>query len=149
MSIRSLPLTIAIVTFVTLVLFASAPPKPINAQVPTVVLAPQEFGIVATKPNPKHKEKTYCSADNVYFTFEPASSYSPNEYIRFYYLDEHKAIAHDEASLANVTVIVDDTVSAPKARLIRTEGGENIWDIVVTAAMKEAYNGCLEKIKTR
>ena len=46
--------------------------------------------IVATKPDPKHNEMKYCSADSIYFTFEPASKYSPNEYILFYYMDEHK-----------------------------------------------------------
>jgi hypothetical protein len=144
MSIRSLSLTIPIVA---LVLFASALPKPAVAQAPNVVLGPQ-FEIVVHKPDLKHSEMTYCATDNVYFIFEPASSYSP-EYIRFYYMDEHKAIAHDEALLANVTVVTDDTVSAPMARLVGTERGQNIWDLVVTATMKETYSSCLGKLKTR
>jgi hypothetical protein len=146
MSIRSLSLTIPIVA---LVLFASALPKPAVAQAPIVVSGPQ-FQIVATTPNPKYKEMTYCGAGDIYFTFEPATLYSPNnEYVLFHYLDENKAIAHDEASLANVTVIVDDTVSTPMARLVGTERGQNIWNIVVTAKMKEAWSGCLGKLKTQ
>jgi hypothetical protein len=140
---RSLPFVIAIVA---LVLFASALPKPAVAQAPTVVLTPQVFGVVEHKPDFKHGEMTYC-AD--LFVFEPATKYSPNEYVLFYYLDGNKAIAHDEAFLGNLTVIIDDTVSAPKVRHIHAEGGENVWEIVITAKMKEAYSGCLGKITTR
>jgi hypothetical protein len=144
MSIRSLSFPIAIVT---LVLFANALPKPAVTQTPTVVLAPQEFGIVEHKPDFKHGEMTYC---NNLFVFEPATKYSPNnEYLRFYYLSDHKTIAYDEALLRNLTVVTDDTVSAPKARLVRSEGSENIWEIIVTAKMKEMYSSCLGKIKTQ
>jgi hypothetical protein len=130
---------------VTLVLFASVLPKPTIAQAPTVVLAPQVFGIVEHKTDFKRREMTYC---NTYFTLEPAT-YSPNEYVMFYYLGNNAIVAYDEALLSNLTVVIDDTVSAPKARLVRTEGGQKVWDIVVTQKMKEAYNGCLGKIKTR
>ena len=143
---RSLSFTIAIVT---LVLFASALPKPAVAQTPIVISGPQ-FQIVATTPNPKYKEMTYCGAGDIYFTFEPATPYSPNnEYVLFYYLDERKAIAHDEASLGNLTVVIDDSVSAPMARLIGMERGEGVWAIIVTAKMKEAWSGCLGKLKTQ
>ena len=147
MGIRSLSFVLAIVT---LVLFASAPPKPINAQVPTVVLATHEFGIVPTNPNPRYREMKYCAAKETYFIFEPTTQYSPNnEYVLFYYLDDHKTIAHDEASLDKLTVVIDDSVSAPIARLVGTERGEKVWNIVVTAKMKEAYNDCLGKLKTQ
>ncbi len=139
---RSLPFVIAIVT---LVLFASALPKPAVAQAPTVVLTPQVFGVIEHKPDFKHGEMTYC-AD--LFVFEPATKYSP-EYVLFYYLDGNKAIAHDEASLGNLMVVVDNTVTAPMARLVRTERGEGVWDIIVTAKMKELYSGCLGKIKSQ
>ncbi len=146
MNIRSLFLTIMTAT---LAIFACAIPKQVVGQTPAVVLAPQEFGIVATKPYPKYKEMTYCGGDTIYFTFEPATQYSPNEYILFYYSDTHGATAHDEASLNDLTVVVDNTISVPTARLIGTERGNNVWDIVVTAAMKEKYNDCLGKIKAR
>jgi hypothetical protein len=153
MSIRSLSFTIAIVT---LVLFASALPKPAVAQAPIVVLGPQEFGIVTTKPYPKYTENMYCKvnakADDTYFILEPRTPYSPNGYLLFYYLDEHKQIAHDEASVDNLTVVTDDTASAPKApiaRLIRMERGQGVWEIVVTTDMKKAYSGCLGKLKTQ
>ena len=143
MSIRSF-FTMTIVTFV---FFASALPEPVVAQAPTVVLAPQV--IVATKPEPRYKEMKYCSADSIYFTFEPASKYSSNEYILFYYMDENKEIAHDEAPLSNLTVVTDDTVTAPEAQLVRAERGQKFWNIIVTAKMTDIWNDCLGKLKTR
>jgi hypothetical protein len=146
MNIRSLFFTIAIV--MTLVFFASPSSKPVVAQAPTVVGPP--FEIVATKPDPKYMEMTYCGAEDIYFTFEPATQYSPNnEYVLFYYLNNHKVIAHDEALVGNLTVVIDDTVSMPKARLTRTERGQGVWDIIVTTDMKKAYSACLGKLKTR
>jgi hypothetical protein len=143
---RSLYLTIALVT---LVLVAGVLPKPAAAQAPTVVLASQAFEIVAHKPDLRHGEMTYCAGDDIYFVFEPGTQYSPNEYLRFYYLDEHKAIAHDEARLSNLTVVTDAKVSAPMARLVGLERGENVWDIIVTTDMRKAYSGCLSKLKSR
>ena len=143
MGIRSLSFVLAIVT---LVLFASALPKSCFAQAPTVVLATQEFKVVANKPNPKLSGPTYCTGNDIYFTFEPVDKYSSREYLLFYYLDESKALSHDEALLKNVTLVTDNTVRTPIARLVRTEGGEKIWDLLVTEEMKRVYAGCLSKL---
>jgi hypothetical protein len=103
---------------------------------------------MAQKLDFKHNEMTYCGiANDVYFVFEPATKYSP-EYVSFHYKD-HETVAHDEALLRNITVVIDDTVAAPKARIVGTERGDDVWEIVVTTAMKQSYSGCLGKIKTR
>jgi hypothetical protein len=137
------------ITVVTLVLFASALPKPAAAQAQKVVLAPQIFEVVVHKYDYKTGGVTYCNASSVYFALEAADKYSANEYMLFYYLDDKKSVAHDEALVKNLTVVIDDAVTVPTARLVGRNGGENVWDLVVTKAMKEAYGNCLGKIKAQ